>query len=728
MRIWWWLVACSSGPSIAVAPRPDVLLVTLDTTRADRIGAYGYSGAATPTLDGLAATGRRYERAYSPVPLTIPSHASLFTAHSPSHHQIHSNGDATLPPSATTLTERLSEHGYRTGASVGAFVTGRVWGFDQGFDRFYEGVADGRDGWQAQRPGAEVVDDLLRWEAETRAQHEPRFAWAHLYDPHHPYTPWPEHLEAVEGRPYDAELAYVDAQVARLVARFDREGTVVVVVGDHGEGLGQHGELAHGWYVYDATQRVPLIMTGPGIAAGEVVADLVSLIDVAPLVLAHLELPDLPASDGSAVPGNPVFLESWQLAQRFGLAPHLAVVDGPLKLIDVPRPELYDVVADPREQHDLAAQRPDEVLRLQALLRSADLAEPSRDPAHPPDPRLSAQLAELGYVDAGLAGPSTQARPDPKAHRELLITLQGIDQRVTGPEVDAEVAAQLQALVIRYPHITELRTRLAGLWARMGRTADAARVVHDALANDPDNVPLRIGLAALLAGEGRLSEAADLYQEAAEAMPWQPRLRAMCLLALIDSGRVDEAVELGGGWLDETLEDASVAGLTGVALVKARRFDAAIPLLDRGLQANPPERGVAYHVSAARLGAGDRGEATRLLDLELDHHPTHLEALHARLQLFAATRDWGAQLVRVEAARALRPEEPALMHIEAQTLYNLQRFAEARSLVDDGLTLAPTFPELMLLDANLMRQEGRTEAALARFEAAKAAKAVQQDP
>ena len=276
-----------------IGAKPNVVLITLDTTRADRIGAYGYDAAATDNMDTLAEAGRRYQYAYSPLPLTIPSHASIFTGFYPPTIDLRNNGTGTLQDDSYTLTEHLRKHGYATVGSISAFVTSSDWGFQQGFEKFYDELPPAKQGdfWHNERPGKEVVDDLLEW-LGSRESDQPVFAWAHFYDPHFPYDPPSSYANEVKGKPYDGELAYVDDQIGRLMSVLDPSNTVYVIVGDHGESLGKHGELTHGLYVYDDTQRVPFIISGPGVTP-DVIDESVSIVDVSPTLLDVLGLPPL---------------------------------------------------------------------------------------------------------------------------------------------------------------------------------------------------------------------------------------------------------------------------------------------------------------------------------------------------------------------------------------------------------------------------------------------------
>ncbi|MBK9369294.1 MAG: sulfatase [Deltaproteobacteria bacterium] len=286
------LMACAD-------PRPSILLVTLDTTRADRLGPYGYMLAQTPTLDALAAQGVVYTRAYATCPLTIPSHASLFTGRTPPSHGVRDNGDYVLPETAITLAERFAEAGWRTAAFTAAFPTQARWGLNQGFERYHDPLRrlPTQLDWSDQRAADEVITDALATLPGLAKDGEPLFVWVHLFDAHWPYEPPEPALSAHPGRPYDGEITFADAELGRLIAWFDeaRPGGVVVITADHGEGLGDGGERTHGFLLHDGTVRVPLIVRAPGLTALGRVDDPVSHIDVAPTLL---NLAGLPLHDG----------------------------------------------------------------------------------------------------------------------------------------------------------------------------------------------------------------------------------------------------------------------------------------------------------------------------------------------------------------------------------------------------------------------------------------------
>lgn len=745
------IVADEEVGEAAPDDHPDVVLITLDTTRADRIGAYGYDGAATEHLDGLAARGTRFDAAFTVVPLTIPAHGSIFTGRYPAELGVRANGDGWIDGSERMLAEAFRDGGYATVGSVGAFVTTEEWGFAQGFEAFFDDLPRGGDFWHAERPADAVVGDVLGWlKARPADDGRPVFAWVHLYDAHFPFETGEPWLSEVGGRPYDAELARVDDQVGRLLEAFDPEQTLVVVVGDHGEGLGEHGELAHGLFVYDPVARVPWMMAGPGIPVA-VEDQPVSLVDVAPTVLAAAGLPALEAVSGRVVPSGepaPLAIESWQLAQRFGLAPHLAVVAEGHKLIDLPEPELY-ALDDREEATNLAESDPERVARLKALRQGFGHGAPSADPAHPSSPARIRQLEALGYVEGGFLGEGD--RPDPKQARELIRDVQLIELRTLEGD-QAAVTELVRGLAEAHPDVVEIQMKHARILAREGKAEAATEAVRRLVERDPDNALAIHLLGTLLAGQGQFEEAARHFHDAAERMPWAGRLRVMAVAALFEvEGGADSAFALGRQALQRDPEDHAMAGILGVELVRRGNLGDGLGLLEHGLKADPPERDVAYLLAAAATGKGSLDRALDLLGTEVRHYPTNHRAWMARLRLLGRKGAWEDQLAAVQAylrgpgrvafARLHQPSlagvDPAVVpaaaktpapfadfrQIEAQALFNLRRYPEARQALDVGLAIDPDRPGLLLLDANLLKAEGHDQAALARFGEAKAAKA-----
>ena len=351
----------AAGISTGCGQRPNVLLITMDTTRADRLGLYGYERAETPAIDGVGEEAIVFERCFSPVPLTLPAHSSLMTGLYPPRHGVRANG-AVVAPEAETLAEILRREGYATGAAVGAFVLDSQFGLGQGFDHYDDETQPRqRRFFYTERHAELVTDAALAW--WNKQSTRPVFLWVHYFDPHAPYEPPGFDATFSHRHAYDAEISFVDQQVKRLVEAFDTSETMVILTADHGEALGEHGEASHGLFVYNATLRVPLIVRFPDRRhAGQRISTPVSLVDVLPSLMSWIDLPIPPNLDGVPLPleegaaGRPIYFENDHLPSRFGWSRLDGVLDGDVKFIRAPRPELYDLAADRYEEHNLYAE------------------------------------------------------------------------------------------------------------------------------------------------------------------------------------------------------------------------------------------------------------------------------------------------------------------------------------------------------------------------------------
>lgn len=711
------------SPSVWVEPEDtslhDVLLVTIDTVRADRVGCYGYPLAQTPTLDALAQVGRRYDRAYAPVPLTLPSHATMLTGLEPWNHGVRGNGEAVLEARHDTLAEIFQRAGYATGASVAAFVTSRRWGLDQGFDAYHDRLpVRAGSPWRLERPAEEVVDDALAW-LSTVPPDQPRFLWVHLYDAHHPWEPPERFIDPEDPRPYDGEIAYLDEQIARLLPAFDDRPAVISVVADHGESLGEHDELEHGLFVYEVTQRVPWILVAPGVGR-EVVPHPTPLADVMPTLLDLAGLPVPEGIDGRVErPDDAVVgLSSWVLPGRFGVAPHLGVVQGRYKLIDTPIPALFDVVDDPSEQHNLLPGRED----LEAALRAripVGLAEPPA--TSPMGGSVSAQLEALGYVAGEVS--DLADLPDPSTRRDLIRGVGDIDRlRAVGEEGRAN--RRLKDLARAWPDVLELRLRLASGLAGEGRLEEALAVLSDARQRWPDRVDLQVRQAAALGMLGREEEAVTQLTSLGERA--EGRVARPLAIAAVRAKDPPEAVALGERWLARFDDEPELFGAHGVSLMVTRRADEAWPFLERGLTAFEPPADLHFWLSARAGAQGDHAQALWHLRQEVTHHPSsprvEVWARHAlRLGAWSEAEDAAEGWVVVD------PDEAQAWWVLGLARFNRGDVVGARTAVDRGLGLDPDDPDLLLMDANLLAKEGDPAGAQRRFREAQEAHDARED-
>lgn len=722
--------ACSgSEPAGGAAPkapgaadRPDVVLITLDTTRADRIGAYGYANAKTDTIDALAGKGTRFENAYSPLPLTIPAHATMMTGLMPYHHGIRANGDNVLDAKYVTLAESLHDAGYATAASVGAFVTTRQWGFAQGFDAYYDSMPEGESAdknfWHTERGGDTVVDDALGWLAG-QPEDKPVFLWVHLYDAHFPYVARGAYAESMSDRPYDAELAFVDDQVGRLVEAFEGRHVVWALVGDHGEALGEHGELTHGLFTYNATQHVPFILSGSGIAAG-VQKEAVSTADVTPSILQAIGLPVPDGLDGVPQPGrtDAPYAESYQLADRFKIAPHRMVVDGTLKLIDTPRPELYDLVADPHEHTNLAESRPDDVTRLRKLLTDKNAAAPS-GAAVAMDAETQAQLAALGYIAPVPGAVDYAALPDPKDFKAFFEKLRKIEG-AAGRSRPEEMLAMVDEAVALKPDAFELRMRRVNLLARLGRL-DEARTYVQALSKEFGDKPqVWVTLASIAAQEHQPEQALEYARQALQRDAKSPSAQEVEIQSLFELKRMDEGLALATKYADENAQNYGVAGLLGQYWMKRQDYIKAEKYLRVAVAGPNPRRAARSQLALLAVAAGVRPDAYALLDAEVKDFPGNIMARRMLVKLYGEDQRWLDQRPHAEAIARAFPKEAGAQRQLAQCLFNLADYVAARQVLNHALELGPEDPDTLLLHANLLAKEGKKDEGYAVFQKATA--------
>jgi|SRR5579872_2677014 len=386
-------------------PRPSsVVIITLDTTRADRLPVYGFGGLATPAIDGLASHGVVFDDAVTVAPLTLPAHASLLTGLYPANHGVRENAGRALDQSHATLAGILHDRGFHTAAFVGSIVLHHDRGLARGFDVYDDGSADGNPVPQ-RRQGSQVVDRARAW--IDHLDDRPFFLWVHLYDVHAPQT-LPMEVRRAYGDRYEGGLAYVDVQIGRVLEALERRhrlsNAVVVLAGDHGESLGEHGEQEHGIFLYQSTLRVPLIICAPGIIARRITAA-ASLVDVVPTVLQllgigthvpHDGISLVPALTGGGLPRRAIYAESLYAA-HFGWGPLRMIREGEFKFIDAAKPELYDLERDPDEQQNLAGEHLGTASALYRTLQDMNADGTSQGGSRLPPDRLEA-LNALGYV------------------------------------------------------------------------------------------------------------------------------------------------------------------------------------------------------------------------------------------------------------------------------------------------------------------------------------------
>ncbi len=689
------------GTGCKPRPRPNVLLITIDTLRADHLGCYGYTLARTPNIDRLAREGVRCENAAAAAPITLPSHSSILTGLLPPAHGVRDNGAYALGDRAVTLAERLKAAGYATQAFVSAVILGRRYNLTQGFDGYDD------DLWAEDAPklflvrdrrGTKTAGRFLSWFDRWKASRPrpPFFAWVHFYDPHAPYAPLAEDA-VLAPTPYDGEIAGADRAVGMLLDRLRREGllddTLVVLTADHGESLGEHGERTHAIFVYDATIHVPLILRYPRkLPGGRTYGGPVSSVDIVPTVLAALGLPGggetqgldlLPALRGDvAPPARPQYVESLLSEVGFGMAPLAGVRSKGFKWIRAPRPELYDLKADPKELRNLVASDPRRAAALDRQLDAilADSRRRSIETAGNPMTRETMEnLVSLGYLSPRRDRESLGGM-DPKDGIGIYNRLE--DARHFARDRNwARSEALLREILAQLPEHVSARNTLAFVLFRQRRLDEAKAEYRRSLATDPkqSRVLGELGTIAILQGDDH--EAESLLKAALEITPGF--VEAMCKLGVIETlqGRQEEART----WYDRAMAaDPSyprVHQLLADLSYEKGDFRRALESYERVLQTVPDDFAALVQAgnSARRVGLPDRTRAylTKAETLRPDswlprYNLACLEALSGRTPEALA-------LLRAAADRGL--DDAALLRGDPD-LASLRAAPEFRALLD----------------------------------------------
>lgn len=727
----------------------NLLIVTLDTTRADRLGAYGRPAASTtPAFDRLAREGVLFEQAMTSAPLTLPAHATMFTGHFPPQHGVRDNGGFFLDPSATTLAERLQGRGYRTGAFVGAFVLDSKWGLDQGFERYADdfdlSTVKALSLGNVQRRANEVVDLALPWIESV--QHERFFAWLHFYDAHAPYDAPEPFGSQYRAQPYNGEIAFADAQLGRVVAFLESrrllDTTVVVVLGDHGESLGEHEEGTHGFFVYETATHVPFLIRTPfARTAARRVSSLVRTADLAPTVLDLLGTG--PADGEPPAPGTslvPVmtgavadlaaagYAEAMYPLHHYGWSALRAVRLGSYKLIEAPRPELYDLAADPGETTNLYDERRDVGNRLQRTLRAmeAQFARAAAPPkAEAIDPETRARLTSLGYVSSFVAteDDATVARADPKDKIALFNLMSEARDLGDGDDADtARMIGLLRQVVADDPQVIDAWFNLGNVHYRRGDYGEAITHFRQALALKPDYDLALINMANAYRALGRDEEALAGYEHYLRVDPKNAWVQYQAGEIHLDRGNVDRA----GDYFREALAiDPKVApARVALGAIAIRRGDAgtAEREIRAALDLVPDVRLAHFNLGVLAESKGDLDGALAAYRREFAMHDDAYKAVFNAARLL--------QQRRSPEARALFERAVAINSRFAEGHFYLAQAKLAAGDVEGavisaraGLALDRTSPAAPLghfVLADVAMRRGRLDEAARELEAGKA--------
>jgi choline-sulfatase len=707
--------SCARAP----AARPPIVLISVDTLRADHLPAYGYRGLETPAIDALARDSIRFENAYSHVPLTLPSHAVLLTGLLPFENGVRDNLGFRLASGHATLATRLRAAGYATGAAVSSYVLRADRGLNAGFDYYDDQMPDVPT---RERSGVESADALARWAATVRDK--PLFLFLHIYEPHAPYTPPEPFRRRYPDRPYDGEIAAADAGVERLLDFLKRAGlyqrALILLLSDHGEGLGDHGEDEHGVFLYREALRVPLLLKRPASAdAGRVVSTPVGLFDVVPTVLSltlGTSAPELSgislfqtlqAGKGSSRRPS-IYGETLYPRLNLGWSDLASLVDDRHQYIEAPRPELYDLAADPAERNNLAPGAPASFRAMRAAL--AALPRPFVGPEASTPEELK-RLASLGYIHVSSPVPAGQALPDPKDRVETLRDFHRLLNLFYAGK-DEEVIGLARRIVAHDPRIFSAWTALAGSLERAGKGLEAIRALREGISQSSAETAAEQlsqaydDLARLLKeGGDRRAEEQALRDAVARGVASEGAKRDLARIYL-ESGRAGDAIGLLRA---APMQEAESLEVLGVALAAAGKNDEARETLLRAWAAAPGDARIALNLGILALHRSDPREARDWLSKSIQLKPDNPATLADLGLAQAALGDGTAAAESWTKAVELDPRQYAALYNLAVLELKEGRTRQAKMRLERFVASAPRdrFSKELEEARRLLRNRGR---------------------
>jgi arylsulfatase A-like enzyme/Tfp pilus assembly protein PilF len=723
------LLLCAAAYFFLLPRRPDfarlrgrkdfnVILITLDTTRADRIGCYGFKNIETPTIDMFAARGIRFEDCISTTPLTLPAHTSIMTGTLPPFHGVRDNGGFVVPAGIETLAKLFKGKGYATSAFVAAYVLDSHWGLSRGFDVYYdrfdlskfETISLGN----VQRPGNEVIDQVLPWLEQNKGRKF--FTWVHLYDPHTPYEPPAPYDKLYAEHPYLGEIAFADSQIGRLWQYLEAHGLTenlfLVFAADHGESLGEHEEGSHGFFVYQAAVRVPLIFVTPfPKLQGLVSPGVVSIADIMPTICEMAGIPVPPQVQGKSLapaffnpkrtPGRYAYAETFYPRFHYGWSELQSIQDARYKLILAPVPELYDLVADPREEKNLVYLEK-KVFEDMSAAAQKFIAKSSENAyefdLRKIDEETREKLAALGYI-----GSFT----DPAK-------LKG--KKLGNPREKIGVFNELN------------RAREIGM---SGQAEEAIKIVKGIIATDPDVTDAYFALGNIYFKGRRFKEAIVQFLAAFEKKPDDAFTVINVANSYIAMRKFDEAEAFVLDYFKKGFSDAQLYHLLGNMNFVQKKYDKAIPYFEKclslndqsvashialaaiyinqinlvkadehiqaALRINPEQTNVHYNLAQLLEKQGRMREAADAYLQEIRISPRHLKALFNLSRLYRLAGDEDKELEYLKKAVEADPRFPmSYLYLARINLNRGTNYQEAITMAKKGIDLGPDKSDLAL--------------------------------
>jgi len=695
----------------------NILLFTLDTTRADHLGCYGYPRIETPNIDRLAAEGFLFQNATSQAPLTLPSHSSIFTGTYPLYHGVRDNGGFYLESDNTTLAEVLQQAGWATSAFIGAFVLDSRWGVNQGCDYYYDNFDLAKYKTisldSVQRQGGEVIKAFFDW-FEGNGQKK-FFSWIHLYDPHSPYEPPEPYKTRYGDRPwglYDGEIAYVDSLIGQIVEELEKKGllekTLIIIVGDHGESLGEHHESGHGFFIYDATQSVPLIVRIPSSALqGRVIESQVENVDIMPSLLEFLGLPIpkevqgrsfLPLIAGkSGGTERLAYSETYYPRYHYGWSELKSLRSAKYKFIQAPRPELYDLVQDPGEQSNIYSSSSEEGKRLERDLRTLQekmsvRGIEDRGPQNL-DGDAREKLMALGYI-GGFTSSSKLANSGELGDPKDKIILYNKIKQAEGASANKEFDDSLKLIdevIAEDPGIMEARQVKANIYLELDRPEEAIAECQEALKVDEEYEAAIFTMAQAYKRLKKYDEAVAGYNRIIQLDPRDPKPYVNLGEIYCDTKDLDKAIANLQKAISIDPEHSAMAhNLLGSAYLEKKMLEPAEKEIRLSLQMRPNIPDAHHNLGILYEDQGDMEKAMQEYKEEIEIHPAAYPA-HFNLALIYAKQGlWREEVAELQEAIKYNKKFARSYLFLAKAYLDLnENFDEAICLAKKGLELEP---------------------------------------
>ena len=712
----------------------NVILITIDTLRADRLGCYGYKKIKTPNLDNICKSGVKFEMCISQVPLTLPSHTTILSGTYPFYHNVKDNGGFVVPEELETLPEVLKKYGFKTGAVIGAYVLDGKWGLNQGFDFYYDKFDLSKykriSLSLVERRAEEVVNHAIDWLKENKGSRF--FLWVHVYDPHTPYNPPPPFNQQYEGRPYDGEIAYTDSQLGRFFEFLQEQGlkdrTILIIASDHGESLGEHGEETHGFFIYQSTVRVPLIIKipVPGLS-GKVVRERVGLVDIAPTILDLLGYKIPEEMQGKSLkplifhPEKSVhkliYTESYYPRLHFGWNDLKAIYWKNYKYIKTTKPELYDLSSDKMEMENIYFRKNNIAKRMDRMMNEFLSSWKGRE-LNSQFKRLDAEtktkLAALGYVSTFVNTEEGKELPDPKD--KIGIFNEIIEARkLTRQGKMEEAIVLLQSIIRKQPDIVDAIFTLGNLYYRKRDFKTALKYFKRVLELKPDYNFAMLNILNCYRFLGEVDRGIAEAREFLKIFPKQTEFYVILANFLMDKGRIEDAENTLKKALSIEEDPIAVRDL-GIIYLMKENLEQAEELLRKSLSLNPSIKLSHYNLALIYEKKGYINAAIKEYENEIKGNPENIKAHFNVARLYREKGERDKEIIHLEKVVEIAPDfQIGLLYLAKAYLDTGKSLERAINLAKKGIELDPhnkyaVFGYYILSDIySLMGDTGKAE-------------------